>query len=57
MKSPITGQKMKAMNELREKDGKKYLYQYFLCESSGEKFTTTKLDERNLSTYKLMLSK
>jgi hypothetical protein len=52
MKSPITGMKMKAVNELREKDDIKYLYQYFLCEDSGEKFTTTELDDENLDRYK-----
>ena len=53
MNSPITGKKMKAINELREQDGKKYLYQFFQCQDTGESFTTTKLDERNLASYKL----
>ncbi|SFB07139.1 type II toxin-antitoxin system antitoxin SocA domain-containing protein [Algoriphagus aquimarinus] len=52
MKSPLTGKEMPLRHELRavtfRKDEVKIRFQFFLCEDSGEKFTTTELDELNL---------
>lgn len=52
MKSPITGKEMKLTYEWREipfrKESFEVPYQYYLCKESGEKFTTTELDELNM---------
>ncbi|WP_447951165.1 type II TA system antitoxin MqsA family protein [Chryseobacterium koreense] len=52
MKSPFTGKEMKLMSERQTVSFKKqeigYMHRAFLCEESGEKFTTTELDELNL---------
>jgi hypothetical protein len=52
MKSPLTGKEMILKSEpttLNYK-GKAYIiyWQYYHCEVSNEKFTTTELDEENL---------
>lgn len=51
MKSPITGKKMKKKKEVRTIMGLSFLFEYYLCLDSGEKFTTTKLDESNYDLY------
>ena len=52
MKSPLTGIEMKLVSEPTTLDykGKTYdvIQHYYLCESTGEQFTTTELDEMNL---------
>lgn len=52
MKSPFTGKEMKLISEIQTVSFKKqeigYMHRAFLCEESGEKFTTTHLDELNL---------
>ena len=53
MKSPLTGREMKLMSEpstLTYK-GKEYnvTHHFYLCELTNEQFTTTELDEKNLS--------
>ncbi|MGE0930193.1 hypothetical protein [Peijinzhouia sedimentorum] len=52
MKSPITGKEMKLSYEWREipfrKESLNIPYQFYLCEESGEKFTSTALDELNM---------
>lgn len=52
MKSPITGKEMKLSNEWRtvpyRKEEFDIKYQFYLCEDSGEQFTTTELDELNM---------
>lgn len=52
MKSPFTGKEMKLISEMQTVSFKKqdveYAHRTFLCEESGEKFTTTELDELNL---------
>ncbi len=51
MKSPITGQEMTLKREEREmifrKETFPVQYHYYLCEASGEQFTSTQLDELN----------
>ena len=51
MKSPITGQEMTLRREEREMTFRKEIfsiqYHYYLCETSGEQFTSTELDELN----------
>ena len=53
MKSPITGKTMQLQMEKRvisfRKEEFEVLYQFYLCEDSGEQFTTDELDELNLS--------
>lgn len=52
MKSPITGKDMKLQAEERQltfrKEDFSIVYLFYLCEDSGEKFTTTKVDELNM---------
>lgn len=52
MNSPITGKEMKLSSEERtlafRKEEYPVIYQFYLCEGSGEQFTTTGLDELNL---------
>jgi putative zinc finger/helix-turn-helix YgiT family protein len=53
MKSPITGKEMKLIKELRSMDFRKesfeIVFHYYMCEDSGEQFTTTTLDEVNMN--------
>src|SRR5690606_12157454 len=53
MKSPITGKEMKLTKERRSMDFRKetfeIVFHYYKCEHSGEKFTTTSLDEVNMN--------
>jgi putative zinc finger/helix-turn-helix YgiT family protein len=53
MKSPITGKAMILTKERRTMTFRKtefeVLYHFYLCEDSGEQFTTTELDEVNLN--------
>lgn len=53
MKSPITGKEMKLTKERRSMDFRKetfeIVFHYYLCEDSGEQFTTTSLDEVNMN--------
>jgi hypothetical protein len=52
MKSPLTGKEMKLMSEPSTMDykGKTYnvIHHHYLCETTGEQFITTELDEMNL---------
>ncbi|MEQ9287686.1 MAG: DUF4065 domain-containing protein [Cyclobacteriaceae bacterium] len=52
MNSPITGKEMKLSYEWRtvpfRKEQFDIPYQFYLCEDSGEQFTTTELDELNM---------
>lgn len=52
MKSPITGTEMTLSSENREVSFRKekfnIYYQFYLCEESGQQFTTTPLDEFNM---------
>lgn len=52
MNSPITGKKMKLIRESRSlsfrKESFDIIYHHYLCEGSGESFTTTELDELNM---------
>jgi len=53
MKSPMTGKEMILTKERRLMDFRKeefeIIFHYYLCEDSGEKFTTTGLDELNIN--------
>lgn len=53
MKSPLTGKEMKLMSEPSTLNyrGKQYNvnHHFYLCELTNEQFTTTELDEKNLS--------
>jgi len=53
MKSPITGKEMTLYRETKtlifRKKEFQVLYHYYLCEDSGERFTSTELDEINLN--------
>lgn len=53
MKSPITGKVMTLNKESRtmtfRKEEFEVLYHFYLCKDTGEQFTTTELDEVNLS--------
>jgi putative zinc finger/helix-turn-helix YgiT family protein len=53
MKSPITGEEMKLTKERRFLDFRKesfdVVFHYYKCEHSGEQFTTTALDDVNLT--------
>lgn len=53
MKSPITGKEMKLTKECRLMDFRKetfeIVFHYYKCKDSGEKFTTTTLDEVNMN--------
>lgn len=53
MKSPITGKDMKLTKERRSMDFRKetfeIVFHYYICEDSGEQFTTTSLDEVNMN--------
>jgi putative zinc finger/helix-turn-helix YgiT family protein len=53
MKSPITGKEMTLQKEMRpilfRKEEFTVAYHYYLCKDSGQQFTTTELDERNLA--------
>ncbi|MFN5442317.1 MAG: type II TA system antitoxin MqsA family protein, partial [Flavobacteriia bacterium] len=52
MKSPLTGKEMLLKRESRvltfRKEEYSVVYHYFLCEQSGETFTSTELDQINL---------
>lgn len=52
MNSPITGKEMKLSVETRKvsfrKENLEIPFQFYLCEDTGEQFTTTDLDELNL---------
>lgn len=52
MKSPETGKEMTLQRERREisfrKEEFSVIYQYYLCEDTGDQFTTTELEEVNL---------
>lgn len=52
MKSPITGKEMLLKQESRSLDFRKesftVAYHFFLCQESGEQFTTTNIDELNM---------
>jgi len=54
MKSPLNGKEMSKISEESSINYKgrivKYAHVCFLCDSSGNKFTTTELDEGNLRT-------
>ncbi|MBI3234855.1 MAG: DUF4065 domain-containing protein, partial [Bacteroidetes bacterium] len=53
MKSPVTGKEMKLTRERRSMEFRKetfeIVFHYYLCEDSGEQFTTTSLDEVNMN--------
>jgi putative zinc finger/helix-turn-helix YgiT family protein len=53
MKSPITGKEMSIRMEDRTIDFRKETfhvsYQYYLCKDSGEKFTSTEMDDLNMN--------
>lgn len=53
MKSPITGKEMKLNLELRKFDFRKesfnVAYHFYLCEESGEQFTTTEIENLNMT--------
>ena len=53
MKSPITGKDMTLMKEVRSLDFRKepfpIVYHYYLCRDSGDQFTTTDIDELNMT--------
>jgi putative zinc finger/helix-turn-helix YgiT family protein len=53
MKSPITGKPMTLQRETREMTFRKetfsVVFHYYRCENSGQQFTTTELDELNLT--------
>jgi len=53
MKSPITGKEMTLTKEKRSlefrKDAFGVIFHHFKCENSGEKFTTTELDDLNIN--------
>ncbi len=53
MKSPITGKEMKLTKERRSMNFRKetfeIVFHYYLCEDSGEQFTTTSIDEVNMN--------
>ena len=53
MKSPINGKEMKLTKERRSMNFRKetfeIVFHYYLCEDSGEQFTTTSLDEVNMN--------
>lgn len=53
MKSPITGKEMTLKQERRlmefRKETVEIVFHYYLCEDSGEQFTTTALDEVNMN--------
>ncbi len=52
MKSPITGKEMKLNLELRKLDFRKesfdVTYHFYVCEESGEQFTTTEIENLNM---------
>jgi putative zinc finger/helix-turn-helix YgiT family protein len=52
MKSPLSGKEMPLKHEARtvtfRKEEIRIRFQFYLCEETGEKFTTTELDEYNL---------
>ncbi len=52
MKSPITGKEMSLIKEVKNMSFRKeefpIVYHYYLCDDSGDQFTTTELDELNL---------
>lgn len=54
MNSPITGKPMRLLTTLKSTNyrGKlvKYIASYYLCDNTGEEFTTTELDEGNLKS-------
>jgi hypothetical protein len=51
MKSPISGKEMYLRKEMRALTFRKeefvVVYHYYLCEDSGEQFTTSELDDIN----------
>lgn len=53
MKSPITGKEMKLVKEPKtlnfRKESFEVVFHYYKCEDSGEQFTTTALDEINMT--------
>jgi putative zinc finger/helix-turn-helix YgiT family protein len=53
MKSPITGKEMKLTKEKKSMNFRKetfeIVFHYYICEDSGEQFTTTHLDEVNMN--------
>jgi len=53
MKNPITGKEMTLKKEpsslIFRKEEFTFISHFYLCENSGEQFTTTELDELNLA--------
>ncbi|WP_141655371.1 hypothetical protein [Roseivirga seohaensis] len=56
MKSPITGLPMRLSSEVRNLPFQNTIvqidYQFYLCNTTGERFVTTTLDELNLQRLK-----
>lgn len=59
MNSPITGKEMKLSCEWHTipsfKEVFEIPYQFYVCEDSGEQFTTTELDELNMKRLHILL--
>lgn len=53
MKSPVSGKDMELKTETRQifykGENIKILFHYYFCKDSGQNFTTTELDEKNLN--------
>lgn len=61
MKSPLTGKEMRLVSEPSTLNYKGETYNvthhYYLCELTNEQFTTTELDEINLSELNKQINK
>jgi hypothetical protein len=53
MYSPMTNKKMILHTEDRILNNKTYIHHFYLCEDTGERFTTTELDEINMNQINL----
>lgn len=56
MKSPLTGSEMELESYNKEIFGITFYYQYYRCYDTGEGFTDTQLDEKNLESFLKELS-
>jgi len=51
MKSPLTGKPMTQIRSLKKIKGVRFMYVCYFCRDMRERFTTTELDEANMSRY------
>ena len=56
MKSPITGKEMIIHSSTRTYQNVVYLHQFYLCDDTKRRFTTTELDKLNIEALEESLN-